>query len=128
MDEKNLRELKQKLETQKKTLEKILKSFAEKDKKVPGDWDTRFPCWNGETGSAALEKAADQVEEYSTLLPIEYSLELRLKDINLALEKIKKGKYGICEKCKKTIEIKRLKVFPEAKTCTKCEVQKKPKA
>jgi len=121
MSRKTLERLKQKLKKEKKVLEKALKSFAKKDKKLPGDWDTRFPHWNGEAGGAALEKAADEVEEYSTLLPIEYSLETRFKNISLALEKIKRGKYGICEKCQKSIRIKRLKVSPEARFCLKCK-------
>ncbi|MDP1538662.1 MAG: TraR/DksA C4-type zinc finger protein, partial [bacterium] len=121
-----IEELKKKLEREKENIEKQLEKFAFKDKKLKGDWDTRFPRFNGgETGSAALEQAADEVEEYSTLLSIEHSLELRLKNINSALEKIKKGKYGICEKCGKEIPIERLKAFPEARTCTKCQILKK---
>jgi DnaK suppressor protein len=121
MDKKLLLALKEILEKQKKALETLLESFAKKDKKTADDWDTRFPSWNGEVGSGALEKAADQVEEYSTLLPIEHNLELKLRDINLALEKIKKGKYGTCEKCGKKIDIKRLKISPEARFCKKCK-------
>jgi len=117
-----LQKIKQELEKEKTAIEEQLKKFAKKDKKLPGDWDTVFPKYNGgESGGAALEKAADEVEEYSTLLPIEYSLELRLKNIDLALEKIKKGKYGICEKCRKEIPIARLKVSPEARLCLKCK-------
>jgi len=48
-------------------------------------------------------------------------LELKLKNVDLALEKIKKGKYGICEKCGKEIEEKRLEVYPEARLCQKCK-------
>jgi len=121
MNKKLLQELKENLEKKKKELEKILQSFAQKDKKLPHDWDTRFPVWNGETGSAALERAADQVEEYSTLLSIEHNLEIKLKNVNLALKKIEKGKYGICEKCQKSIDVERLKIFPEAKFCQKCK-------
>jgi len=120
ISKKLLQKLKQKLEGEKKSLENELKGFARKDKKLMGDWDTRFPLFNGETGGAALEKAADEIEEYSNILPIEYSLEIHLQNINSALEKIKKGKYGICEKCKKEIEIERLKVYPEARFCLKC--------
>lgn len=130
ISKKLLQKLKQKLEEEKKSLENELKGFARKDKKLKGDWDTRFPLFNGETGGAALEKAADEIEEYSNILPIEYSLEIHLQNINSALEKIKKaakgeprqrrGKYGICEKCKKEIEIERLKVYPEARFCLKC--------
>jgi len=132
VNQKLLKELKEKLEKEKTAIEGQLKNFAKKDEKLPEDWDTVFPKYNGgESGGAALEKAADEVEEYSTLLPIEYSLELRLKNIDLALEKIKKaakgeprqrrGKYGICEKCGKEISIARLKVAPEARLCLKCQ-------
>jgi len=122
MNKKLLEELRQKLEKEKVTIEEELKKFAKKDEKLKGDWDTRFPKWDGsEVGSAALEKAADEVEEYGTLLPIEYNLELKLKNIDLALEKIKKGKYGMCEKCGKKIGGKRLKIYPEARICLKCK-------
>ena len=126
MTKKLLKELQSKLQMERVVLEEQLKKIAKKDEKLPGDWDTRFPHWNGEAGSAGLEKAADEVEEFSTLLPIEYSLELRLKNIDLALEKIKHPrreyqKYGICEKCGKEIDEKRLKVSPEARFCLKCK-------
>lgn len=122
MNKKLLDEFKKTLEKEKNQIEEELKKFAQKDEKLPGDWDTRFPKFDGsEVGSAALEKAADEVEEYSTLLPIEYSLELRLKNINLALEKIKKNKYGICENCGKEIPIERLKASPEARFCLGCK-------
>jgi len=115
------RKIKEKLENEKAAIEKELKKFAKEDEKLNGDWDTRYPHWDGEAGSAGLEKAADEVEEYSTLLPIEHSLEIRLKNINLALEKIKEGKYGICENCGKKIDKKRLEVCPEARFCLKCQ-------
>lgn len=122
MNQKLLEELKEKLEKEKKAAEEALKKFAKKDEKLKGDWDTIFPKFNGgEAGSAALEKAADEVEEYSTLLPIEYSLELKLKNIDLALEKMKNDQYGICEKCAKVIDEERLKVSPEARFCLKCK-------
>jgi len=122
VNKKLLNELRIQLEKEGTTIEEELKRFAKKDEKLKGDWDTRFPKWDGsESGSGALEKAADEVEEYSTLLPIEHSLELHLKNINLALEKIEKGKYGNCEKCGKKIDEKRLKVSPEARFCLKCK-------
>ena len=121
MDKKLLKEFKEKLEKQKEILEKELSRFAKKDKKLEGDWDTIYPKADGATGSSALEDAADQVEAYANLLPIEYSMELRLQDVGLALKRIEKAEYGFCEKCKKSINIKRLKVFPEARFCIKCE-------
>ena len=120
MNKKLLLEFKQKLEKERVIIEEQLKRFAKEDKKLKGDWDTRFPHWDGEAGGAGLEKAADEVEEYEARLPIEYSLELKLKNIDLALEKIKKGEYGMCEKCGKKIDEKRLKIYPEARFCRKC--------
>ncbi len=121
MNKKLLEELKQKLEKEKLLIEKELRGIAKKDEKLKGDWDTRFPKWDGEAGSSSLETMANEVEEYSTLLPIEQILELKLRDIDLALEKIKKGEYGICEKCGKEIDENRLKIYPEARYCLNCK-------
>lgn len=122
MDKELIQKLKQKLEQEKEIIEKELKRFAKKDEKLKGDWDTRFPKFDGgEVGGAALEKAADEVEEYEALLPLEHNLETKLQDINLALEKIEKNKYGKCEKCQKEISEKRLEVYPEARFCLKCK-------
>lgn len=125
MNKKLETELKDKLEKQKIELEDQLSRFAKKDDNLDGDWDTRYPKMkSGATGSNALEEAADEVEAYATMLPIEHSLELRLKDVNLALEKIKKGTYGRCDNCDKKIDEERLKIYPEARFCLDCEKKK----
>ena len=128
MNKKLLKELKEKLEKEKSQVVEELKKFAKKDEKLKGDWDTRYPKWDGEAGSSSLETMADELEEYESLLPVEYALELKLRDINLALEKIghlRRGypKYGICEKCGKEIDIERLKTIPEARFCLKCKTR-----
>lgn len=121
MDKKILAELKEILEREKIMAEKSLEKFATKDEKNKGDWDTRFPRWGAESGGSDLERSADEVEEYSTLLPLEHSLEIKLRDVNYALDRIEKGKYGKCERCKKDIPIERLKISPEARFCVKCD-------
>lgn len=123
MDENLLSELKTKLEKEKANIEKSLAKFAKEDKNLKGDWDTRFPHSDSEAGSGSLEKEADEVEEYTTLLPIEHGLETKLKNINLALEKMVKGNYGKCEKCGEEIPEERLKAVPEARFCLKCEIK-----
>lgn len=115
MEKKFLLILKEKLKEEKKELEKTLSSFARRDKKLPADWDTRFPQFDGR-----LEESADEVEEFTNLLPIESKLELSLLDVKRALKKIELGTYGICEKCGKKISKGRLEVLPEAKFCSKC--------
>lgn len=121
MNKKLQDELKEKLKEQRVSLETELGRFARKDKGLEGDWDTKFPKANEASGSQALEDAADQVEKYVNLLPVEHNMELRLQSISKALDKIKKGKYGECENCKKAISEERLKIYPEAISCTKCK-------
>ncbi len=120
MKKEAISKLKSKLEQEKKSLEKELGSFAEKDKKMEGDWDVRYPKTSGGSGGQALEDAADQVEEYSNLLPVEHSLELALQRVNKALKKIQRGDYGKCEKCGKNITEARLKIHPSSLYCKKC--------
>ncbi len=120
MEKKILSELKTKLENEKMALEKELESFATKDKNIENNWDAKR--LNAE--DTDMEEKADEVEEYDNLLSLEHSLELKLKDVVLALEKIQKGGYGKCEKCGKDVEEKRLMVCPEAKLCIKCNESK----
>lgn len=116
MDKKIIEELEKKLKEEKISVEEELKKFAKKDDSPKGDWETKYP--NRENGT--MEEEADEVQEYGNMLPVEYSLETKLKDINSALEKIKNGDYGICENCGKEIDKQRLMACPEAKTCLKC--------
>lgn len=43
-----------------------------------------------------------------------------LQEIEIALNKIEKKTYGICEMCDEKIGIRRLKVKPHAKFCIEC--------
>ncbi len=113
-------ELKGKLEEQKKSLQKELESFATEDKNLKHNWDAKYP--NRENGDK--EEEADEAQEYDTALSLEHSLELKLRDVSVALEKMEKGEYGKCEKCGKEINEERLKVAPEARLCMKCNNEK----
>ena len=52
---------------------------------------------------------------------LEDKLKKDLKEIEAALIKIKKGTYGVCERCGKKIESGRISVKPQAIYCLKCE-------
>jgi len=119
MKKEIINQLKETLEKEREKLIQQLSTFAKKDPRVKGDWDTIFPKYT-DTYSGK-DEAAEEVEEYSNRLPAEYALELRLLAIEEALEKIKKNTYGKCEKCGQEIEIERLKICPEAKTCLQCK-------
>ena len=118
MDKKTQDKFKKTLEERKTKLENELASFAKKDTKLKGDYDTQFPDFGANQSS---DEEAFEVATYDSALPVEYALELRLADINRALDKIKKGNYGQCENCPGEIDVKRLEAMPEARTCLDCD-------
>jgi len=124
MDKKTISELKKKLEQERTLLKKDLLKFADKDKKIPDDYDTKFPDFGGRSSSP--DEDANETEMYENLLAVEYALELRLKEVNEALKKIKENNYGHCEICKGDIQLDRLKANAAAKTCATCNSKNKP--
>lgn len=116
LDKKTIEELKKKLAERKKIITEELKKIAVKNKNIKDDFTTVFPQYGNDENENALEVSA-----YETNLDIEHKLELDLAQINTALEKIEKGKYGNCENCGKKINTKRLKAFPEARFCLDCK-------
>lgn len=120
MGKELLSQLKELLEKEKSSLEKELESFAKEDKNIKGNWDAKRTI----SEDTDMEEKADEVEEYDNLISLEHSLELKLKDVNLAMEKMVKGAYGKCEKCDKEIEEQRILACPEAKLCIGCNENK----
>lgn len=121
MNKKELESIKKHLEKERAAAEEQLSSFATKDEGLEGDWDTKFPDPDGGVGGGALEDLAKRREEYENLLPVEFTLEKKLRNISSALKKIDQGKYGLCEKCGKKIRKARLEAIPEARFCMKCQ-------
>ena len=121
MDKKTQDKFKKLLAERKVKLENELASFTKKDTKLKGDYDTQFPDFGANQSS---DEEAFEVATYDSALPVEYALELRLADINRALDKIKNGTYGQCENCEGEMDIKRLEAMPEARTCLDCEKER----
>ena len=118
MEKKNnqkLRKIKEKLITQKKLIVSQLKRFAKKSKKVKGDYETKFPHLGDHQDENAIE-----VSDYESNLSVEHNLEKELKNIGSALKKTSEGTYGVCSKCGKPINPKRLEAMPEATLCIEC--------
>ncbi len=81
--------------------------------------------WVGTSGdlSAGTEDRnvyADVIEERLTNDAIADELELRLKNVKKALQKIEDGTYEICDNCGAEIEKDRLEANPAASFCVKC--------
>ena len=119
MDKKNLKEFQDLLEKEKKELEDKINELNSQEKNMA----IKTPDF------MALEDSsveADEVEELNNLLSLKSVWENNLYRIEQALERIKKGTYGICEEYGELIEIERLKIEPAAQICTKC-IKKKNK-
>lgn len=117
MDTQATEQLKKILLQKKESLEKALAGFATQDVHNKSDWDSTYP----RVPEGNIEEAADEVEQYSTNLPIESSLETQLANVNAVLTKIEEGAYeGSCEQCGQEIEEARLAVLPEARFCKSC--------
>lgn len=77
-------------------------------------------------GIDAIEKG-DEIDlaagEISRELDAKISMrQLRqLKEIEEALERLKYGEYGMCEECGENIPEQRLRLFPAAKLCVRCQ-------
>lgn len=115
MDLKIIEQNKIKLETEKQRLEKMLASFAHKEKTSnKEEYTTDYPNISDDMDDNAIE-----VEMYAASLGEEKSLEGRLQKVNSALERIAAGNYGRCSVGGEEIEAARLSVAPEADTCVK---------
>ena len=80
------------------------------------DYDAKFPEFGNKDDENAAEVAA-----FEKNLSLEKTMEVSLYNVNKALKKIVKGKYGLCEKCESIIAEKRLKAFPSATACMDCK-------
>lgn len=120
LDQKTLSELKEALEKEKEILLGELKTIAKPDPNLKGDWDTLHTEMGGDevVSNEDLESGeeADEVEEDATNENIVQNLEIRLQEVNEALERIREGTYGDCEVCKNPIPLERLKANPAAGT------------
>lgn len=116
LEVKELEQIKKKLTESKKEVESQLRKFADKDKKVKGNFQTRYPDYGEE-----MQDSAEEVSDYDRTLPVEHQLETELAKIERALEKINDGNnFGLCEKCGKEIEKERIMVNPQAAHCLEC--------
>ncbi len=78
-------------------------------------------------GKLQSENVADWVDRVSlddamnNLMSKESDLAHELENIIIALQKIEKGEYGICEQCNKPISIERLEAVLTARLCIQCK-------
>lgn len=71
--------------------------------------------------NAAVDTDVREQIGHETVATQVSALEMKRREIQRALERMKKKKYGICERCQKPIPLARLKLLPEARYCIDCE-------
>ena len=109
--------MKGRLSEELKTLEEELEKIGRRNPSNPKDWEAEPPV--ADDVEADPNEAADRIEEYEERTGILKELEARYNNVKLALEKIEKGTYGICEVGGEPIEPERLEANPAARTCEK---------
>jgi RNA polymerase-binding protein DksA len=119
LDKKTLEKIKKDLEERK---EKILADLGEVAKKENDSGDDEYKAVFPEYGDKPDENA-QEIAEYTTNLAEEDMLEHTLRDIEAALDRIKKGNYGTCKHCGKNIDPRRLMAQPTAGSCIDCKTK-----
>lgn len=105
------------LEKEQERLLAGLKTVGRVNPENPKDWEPVPEESDGDTSDP--NDLADNIEDYEGNTAVLKQLETELNDVRVALSKIEKGEYGICEESGEPIEIERLEANPAAKTCLK---------
>lgn len=98
-----------------KEAKKLQKQIAELKKSDP------FADPDHVLDNAAVDTDVREQVGHDTIEAEIKDLQRKLSDIDLAIIKMQKGKYGVCERCGKPIPIARLKILPEARYDIECE-------
>ncbi len=67
------------------------------------------------------EEEATETAELENRMALEKRILSQLAEVENALDKFKKGSYGICESCGKSINPARLEALPQATLCMSCK-------
>jgi DnaK suppressor protein len=70
------------------------------------------------------DEESDRSEQVGDQLAAAKDLQDRVNEIDLALEKIQSGNYGVCERCGKPIEHAIFEIDPESRLCRECKLGK----
>ena len=67
------------------------------------------------------DEEADESESYGNRMSIASDLKVEVNEIDMALNKIAMGTYGVCDKCGGEISEEVLEVAPESELCLNCK-------
>lgn len=75
-----------------------------------------------------LEEHAQEEQSARFLTRLDDRTLFAVKEIDAALERIIKGTYGVCESCRRTIAVARLRALPATRSCRMCAKKKEKQA
>ncbi len=115
----DLKHFQGKLEAEKKVLVDELSHLGFLSNPAADEWEATPVLEDMATSEADENDRADRSEDFEERTAMVKELGARLRSVDRALEKIQKGKYGVCEIGGEEIEIKRLEANASAETCIK---------
>lgn len=110
-------ELEHWLEDQRKRLEELRATL---DREVFGE-DQEGSTGELTTVDQHPADTADFLEARERTVAVEGMLDRRRRQIEIALDKLRRGGYGICERCGQAINPERLRARPDAIYCIDCQ-------
>lgn len=82
----------------------------------------RIDLLNGEPGDAGDESMANALADFNLAILDRHIDEIR--DIEAALQRIRRDEYGVCIDCGEAVSFPRLMAYPTAKRCIVCQEQR----
>lgn len=116
MNDAFLQTIKKELETELARLTGELQNLAKHNPAHPEEFEPTFP----DHGDTEDENAAE-VAQFTSNISLEEELAKALRDVEGALDLIKKGEYGICKYCHQEIDERRLQARPTSSSCIQCK-------
>lgn len=104
-----IKKIKAQLDEEKNRLERELGQLTDKEGRD-------FPQYGDD-----MDENAFEVQDFTSAITIEATLESELKDVKKALKQIEDGTYGVCGYCNSPIEEKRLEARPTSTSCVACK-------
>jgi RNA polymerase-binding transcription factor DksA len=97
------------------------KQRLKKTKKRLEKEDPYGGAWNREADDAAIDAEVNEQVDHDQVEAEKTEASRALIRVKKTLARIKIGRYGVCEKCKKMIDTDRLAINPTAEYCMDCE-------
>ncbi len=116
MNAKMQEKLRTQLEERRSQIEGNVSSMAEEIRSIGIDQDDE----NGSLGNHMADDGSN-VFEAERLVTISEDIQQLLGQIDAALERMKQGTYGPCQRCGKPIGEDRLEAFPYVAYCIECQ-------